>query len=75
MGQRYIRQKLKALGAFIFILILLPYVISVFVNGADEKEDRAERVYVRVKIQKDLFGTGDGAHPQCSGSSERSEGD
>ena len=50
MGQRYIRQKLKALGAFIFILILLPYVISVFVNGADEKEDRAERVYVRVKI-------------------------
>ena len=39
MGQRYIRQKLKALGAFIFILILLPYVISVFVNGADEKED------------------------------------
>lgn len=51
MGQRYIRQKLKALGAFIFILILLPYVISVFVNGADIKaENRTDRVYVRVKI-------------------------
>ena len=37
MGQRYIRQKLKAVGAFILILILLPYVISVFVNGADIK--------------------------------------
>lgn len=52
MGQRYIRQKLKAVGAFILILILLPYVISVFVNGADIKaENKADRIYVQVKTQ------------------------
>ena len=31
----FIRQKIKAFCAFLIILILLPYTISVFVNGAD----------------------------------------
>ena len=51
MGQRYVRQKLKALGAFLLILVLLPYVVSVFVNGADIKAGtEMEGTYVRVKI-------------------------
>lgn len=52
MGQRYVRQKLKALGAFLLILVLLPYVVSVFVNGADIKAGtEMEGTYVRVKIR------------------------
>lgn len=56
MGQRYryIRQKLKTLGAFLLILLLLPYVISVFANGASLKSKHNENeAYVRVKVHRD----------------------
>ena len=34
--ERYIvEQKLKSAAAFLVIIILLPYIVSVFVNGAD----------------------------------------
>src|SRR5699024_8754336 len=35
MRRYYIRQKMKSLGAFLIILILFPYIVSVFVNGTD----------------------------------------
>ena len=48
MKRYVIEQKLKTAAAFLIILILLPYVVSVFVNGVDvaaedgEKEDVKE---------------------------------
>ena len=33
MRRYYIEQKLKSAAAFLIILILLPYIVSVFVNG------------------------------------------
>ena len=35
MGQRYMRQKVKTVCSFLIILILLPYVVAIFVNGTD----------------------------------------
>lgn len=52
-----ISQKLKSLGAFLAILLLLPYVITVFVHGADQKERVAKQEYVKVEKDK---GRGDG---------------
>lgn len=44
-----IRRKLKALGAFLSILILLPYVVSVFVNGTGTgKERKQDTSWIRV---------------------------
>ena len=46
-----VEQKLKSAGAFIIILIFLPYVISVFANGVDyEKSSSGSPFYVRVKV-------------------------
>lgn len=39
--RRYtVKQKLKSAAAFLIILIFLPYVVSVFVNGVDVTGDR-----------------------------------
>lgn len=50
MGKREVRQKMKTFCSFLIILILLPYVISVFVNGADmEVTGKNGGTYVQVK--------------------------
>lgn len=50
--KRYrIEQKFKTLAAFLVILILLPYIISVFVNGVNiAAEDGGGAFYVRVRV-------------------------
>lgn len=50
MGQRYVRQKIKTICSFLIILILLPYVVAVFVNGGDmEVIGKNDGAYVQVK--------------------------
>lgn len=50
MRRYYIEQKLKSAAAFLIILILLPYIVSVFVNGADAGTEAEEDApHVRVK--------------------------
>ena len=50
MGQRVIWQKLKSFGSFLLILLLLPYVVTVFIHGADMKAGGRESGCV-VKIK------------------------
>ena len=38
MNRYAIEQKFKSAAAFLIILILLPYIVSVFVNGTDLRE-------------------------------------
>lgn len=50
MGQRYLWQKLKSFCAFLLILLLLPYVVTVFVHGADmDASGKDINAYVKVK--------------------------
>lgn len=50
MGQRYMKQKLKMGGSFLVILILLPYIVTVFVNGGDMKAaGKKDSAFVRIK--------------------------
>lgn len=50
MGRRYLSQKVKSAGAFLSIMILLPYVITVFVHGADmEVSGKAAAEYIDVE--------------------------
>ena len=50
MRRYYIEQKLKSAAAFLIILILLPYIVSVFVSGTGVRADRKEEeTYVQVK--------------------------
>lgn len=50
MKNEKIRQKIKSLGAFLVILLLFPYVVTVFVHGKDmEVSGKADRTYVCVK--------------------------
>lgn len=50
MGQRYLRQKAKTACSFLIILILLPYIVAIFVNGADMKViGKNVSTYVQVK--------------------------
>lgn len=50
MGQHYKHQKFKTFCSFLIILILLPYIVAVFVNGADmEVMGKSSGVYVQVK--------------------------
>lgn len=54
MGQHSsaVRQKIKNTVSFLVILILLPYVVSVFINGADMKADsKNSSVFVRVRVK------------------------
>ena len=50
MNRYAVEQKFKSIAAFLIILILLPYIVSVFVNGADMREDDGENFYVKVKV-------------------------
>lgn len=50
MNRYAVEQKFKSIAAFLIILILLPYIVSVFVNGADVREDDGENFYVKVKV-------------------------
>lgn len=51
MKRYIIEQKLKSVAAFLVIIILLPYVVSVFVNGADVTAgDSSSSFYVKVKV-------------------------
>ena len=49
MNRYAVEQKFKSIAAFLIILILLPYIVSVFVNGTDVRED-GSRFYVKVKV-------------------------
>lgn len=54
MGQHSsgMRQKIKNAVSFLVILILLPYVISVFINGADMKAGgKNNSAFVRVRVK------------------------
>ena len=45
--KRYtIEQKFKSAAAFLVILILFPYIVSVFVNGVDPEETTNENFYI-----------------------------
>ena len=48
MNRYVIRQKFRSLAAFLTILILLPYIVSVFVNGADVTTEDGGSFYVKV---------------------------
>ena len=50
MNRYAVEQKFQSIAAFLIILILLPYIVSVFVNGADVREDAGEDFYVKVKV-------------------------
>lgn len=50
MDRYTIEQKLKSAAAFLVIIILLPYIISVFVNGADAASGESSVFYVKVKV-------------------------
>lgn len=45
---KIISQKLKSLCTFLTILLLLPYVMTIFFHGADEKENVQKEIYVKV---------------------------
>lgn len=49
MNRYAVEQKFKSIAAFLVILILLPYIVSVFVNGTDVREEDG-RFYVKVKV-------------------------
>lgn len=46
-----ISQKLRSLGAFLVVLLLLPYGITIFIHGADRKKETYEEEYVRVETE------------------------
>ena len=53
MRQRATWQKLKTFGSFCLIMLLLPYIVTVFVHGKDfESLGKKEEVYVNVKKPK-----------------------
>lgn len=50
MIRYYIRQKMKSFCSFLIILILFPYIVSVFVNGADLRAGSGDgSPYVKVR--------------------------
>lgn len=50
MKRYYIEQKLKSAASFLIILILLPYIVSVFVNGTGPGTQQGEEIsFVQVK--------------------------
>ncbi len=53
MRQKAVWQKLKSFGSFCLILLLLPYIVTVFVRGKDFKPDKENgTVYVNVRKPK-----------------------
>lgn len=54
MGQRFIWQRLKSFGSFVLILLLLPYVITVFMHGTEMKAGGIESGnFVKVSFEKE----------------------
>lgn len=49
MNRYDIEQKFKSIAAFLVVLILLPYIVTVFVNGADTGEKADGEFYVEVR--------------------------
>lgn len=49
MNRYAAEQKFKTIAAFLIILILLPYIVSVFVNGTDVREN-GSAFYVKVRV-------------------------
>lgn len=56
MNRYMIRQKFRSLAAFLVILILLPYIVSVFVNGADVTSEDGGSFYVKVADTEEADG-------------------
>ena len=56
MNRYAVEQKFKSIAAFLVILILLPYIVSVFVNGADVREDAGGDFYVKVPDTEEADG-------------------
>lgn len=57
MRQKAVWQKLKSFGSFCLILLLLPYIVTVFVHGKDFKSNRENgTVYVNVRRTKGTVG-------------------
>lgn len=57
MRQKATWQKLKTFGSFCLIMLLLPYIVTVFVHGKDfESLGKKEEVYVNVRKPKASFG-------------------
>lgn len=57
MRQKAVWQKLKSFGSFCLILLLLPYIVTVFVHGKDFTADRySGAVYVNVRRAKGSAG-------------------
>ena len=52
MNRYAVEQKFKSFAAFLVILILLPYIVSVFVNGADFREKDETVFYVKVRVSE-----------------------
>ena len=50
MNRYAVEQKFKSIAAFLIILILLPYIVSVLLNGEDVREDAGEDFYVKLKV-------------------------
>ena len=47
------RQKLKKLGCYIIIIVLLPYVVTVFLNGPSiTTYSHVDSTYIKVKSGK-----------------------
>lgn len=54
MKHRTMWQKLKSFGSFCLIMLLLPYIVTVFVHGKDfEATGNKEKVFVNVKKTKE----------------------
>lgn len=57
MRQKAVWQKMKSFGSFCLILLLLPYIVTVFVHGKDFKANRDNgTVYVTVRREKGAAG-------------------
>ena len=60
------RQKLKKMGCYIIIIVLLPYVVTVFLNGpsietaapADEMEVMVKQGEKEIQLPLDEYGIG-----------------
>ena len=53
---RRISQKVKAIITFLIFLFLLPYVITIFIHGADREGRQAEEVHVRAELEEETVG-------------------
>ena len=50
MSRYSIEQKFKSVAAFLIILVLFPYIVSVFVNGADFRKNEDDIFYIQVRV-------------------------